>query len=558
MISSVLHKNTASNRDLTYRQYWRDDRDRITAWKRRSDNFHNGMEDGRGDRYHYDPEGQLDLASYRAANPEGSPGPALRADSFQYDKLGNRMGSNYVASRGAMNFTRKDNGLNQYSAWWPYSATSYDDDIGEPWGTPHHANGVLMLDGWITAGFNALNQPICMWSPMYPGGPSANWMWFGYDPLGRCVKRWVGPLIGGHVPPANTNPATYYYYDGWNLIQEGPSGGADRVYVHGGRIDEIVASQAGGVWSHHQYDAQGNCIMLTDTGGGIREQYDYDAFGLPYFYNFRGDRLGGTNRWGNRFLFTGREWLQDLKVYDYRNRMYQPELGRFLQPDPKQFEAGDYNLYRYCHNDPVNKSDPTGLSVTSDTWNDLMRFQGNSQYSSTVDRKLRQLHADGWVTTGHIEITMFGKPADSKGFAGFVKAAEAIASKVLAKTLAGHQEYFSRIEKNASSGERYTGPIRSGNGVTDYADKYDQGRAQTSTFDNANLHGKGWRVDGFVLGHLFYDRDKIDFDMSRLRDHSWYGYFITPAVPFTRKPGLNKVQEIAFDYNEPNPHLPTP
>src|SRR5205085_2267622 len=23
--------------------------------------------------------------------------------------------------------------------------------------------------------------------------------------------------------------------------------------------------------------------------------------------------------------------------------------------------AGDYNLYRYCHNDPVNRSDPTGL-----------------------------------------------------------------------------------------------------------------------------------------------------------------------------------------------------
>jgi uncharacterized protein RhaS with RHS repeats len=41
--------------------------------------------------------------------------------------------------------------------------------------------------------------------------------------------------------------------------------------------------------------------------------------------------------------------------------MYQPELGRFLQPDPKQFAAGDYNLYRYCHNDPVNKTDPMGL-----------------------------------------------------------------------------------------------------------------------------------------------------------------------------------------------------
>ena len=41
--------------------------------------------------------------------------------------------------------------------------------------------------------------------------------------------------------------------------------------------------------------------------------------------------------------------------------MYQPALGRFLQPDPKGFGAGDYNLYRDCHNDPVNKADPDGL-----------------------------------------------------------------------------------------------------------------------------------------------------------------------------------------------------
>lgn len=26
-----------------------------------------------------------------------------------------------------------------------------------------------------------------------------------------------------------------------------------------------------------------------------------------------------------------------------------------------RFSAGDYNLYRYCHNDPVNNSDPFGL-----------------------------------------------------------------------------------------------------------------------------------------------------------------------------------------------------
>jgi RHS repeat-associated protein len=95
------------------------------------------------------------------------------------------------------------------------------------------------------------------------------------------------------------------------------------------------------------------------------EQYDYDAFGQPYFYDATGTATYVNGQpgspFGNRFLFTGREWLSDLKLYDYRNRMYQPELGRFLQPDPKEFAAGDYNLYRYCHNDPVNRSDPFGL-----------------------------------------------------------------------------------------------------------------------------------------------------------------------------------------------------
>src|SRR5216110_3097145 len=75
------------------------------------------------------------------------------------------------------------------------------------------------------------------------------------------------------------------------------------------------------------------------------------------------NRWQGYSPYGNRFLFTGREWLADLRLYDYRNRLYQPELGRFMQPDPKEFTAGDYNLYRYCHNDPVNKTDPTGLQV---------------------------------------------------------------------------------------------------------------------------------------------------------------------------------------------------
>lgn len=67
----------------------------------------------------------------------------------------------------------------------------------------------------------------------------------------------------------------------------------------------------------------------------------------------------------NRFLFTGREWLSQLELYDYRNRMYSPDLGRFLQTDPIKFNAGDIDLYRYVFNDPVNATDPTGQGLWS-------------------------------------------------------------------------------------------------------------------------------------------------------------------------------------------------
>jgi RHS repeat-associated protein len=370
----------SSGQELWKRNYYRDDRDRIVALQRGSNNGANPMENGRGDHFWYDAEGQLTDGYYGALDPVNNPQGQLRQDHFEYDPLGNRRRNpsnlldNLLASRGWMQFTREDNKLNQYHSWGSNPAT-YDEDV-PGWGSPQHANGVLMQEGHVTAGYNSLNQMV-----MVAGTP--DWIFFGYDPLGRRVKQWTGGLAGNNlVPEPGDSTATYFYYDGWNLIQEGPSAAvASRNYIHGARVDEIVKQITPGNWweRYFHYDARGHCSLQTDAGGNIVEQYDYDAFGQPYFYDWAGNALvqynsatgqwEGYSPWGNRFLFTGREWLSDngtspphnLKLYDYRSRMYQPEIGRFMQPDPKQFEAGDYNLYRYCHNDPVNKSDPTGL-----------------------------------------------------------------------------------------------------------------------------------------------------------------------------------------------------
>ena len=48
---------------------------------------------------------------------------------------------------------------------------------------------------------------------------------------------------------------------------------------------------------------------------------------------------------------------------NYRARYYDPKAGRFITKDPLGFDGGDVNLYAYVGNNPVNYTDPLGLSA---------------------------------------------------------------------------------------------------------------------------------------------------------------------------------------------------
>jgi len=65
-------------------------------------------------------------------------------------------------------------------------------------------------------------------------------------------------------------------------------------------------------------------------------------------------------------MYTGREF-SPFGFYEYRARAYHPGLGRFTSEDPKLFDAGDYNLFRYCDNDPIDMTDPMGTEDQNKT-----------------------------------------------------------------------------------------------------------------------------------------------------------------------------------------------
>jgi RHS repeat-associated protein len=129
------------------------------------------------------------------------------------------------------------------------------------------------------------------------------------------------------------------------------------VYLYG--TGGLISAAQLGQLNYYYQDASGSTSHIADPNGNLLEWYRYDLQGTPAFYNASDQQISSSAN-GARHLFTGQQWYSEIGLYDLRNRFYSPDLGRFLQPDPIGFEGDATNLYRYCGNDPVARSDATG------------------------------------------------------------------------------------------------------------------------------------------------------------------------------------------------------
>jgi RHS repeat-associated protein len=309
--------NTLANEVYTY-----DPMDRITAVNRESAN---------DDTFTYYLDGELNTATYAGAG--------AGTDTYNVDKGGNRTS---VIDNGVTK-SYVPNVVNQY--------TTADSKV-ETNGLEHE---ISAYDG---VSYTYVNDGQLSRSAFGSGSVA-----YSYDALGRIVKR----VLNGTQTYLNI-------YDGEKCIYEYNVNGAITARnVYGKGIDEILerTDTVRALTFYYQQDHEGSVSQLTSAAGAIIEKYRYDAFGAPTIYNAQNAWIW-PSAYGNNVMFTGRLY-QNYGYYEYRARAYQPYIGRFMSEDPKLFDAGDYNLFRYCHNDPVDLTDamglaPVGVDAETDNW----------------------------------------------------------------------------------------------------------------------------------------------------------------------------------------------
>ncbi|MCM8857766.1 MAG: DUF6531 domain-containing protein [Candidatus Thiodiazotropha sp.] len=266
--------------------------------------------DQQQNRYVYDAAGRLHQAD-----------TATGRKAYRYDALGNRL-------------AEPSGSLKQVSAQTPASAAS---NTGK---SKKDRLGRVTALGQRHWEYNAAGQPV----RFYRGERLV--AAYRYNHKGERIRKTVYP-----DDPAQAPETTYYLYD----LQQRLSAEADedgdiiRQYLYLDRTPYAMLKD--GVAYSIQSDHLGAPHSVTDEKSRLKWQADYDPFGRATVK---------TQRIGFNLRRPGQYEDAESGLYDNYLRRYDPDSGRYLEPDPLGNLDG-MNRYAYVGNRPLERTDPLGL-----------------------------------------------------------------------------------------------------------------------------------------------------------------------------------------------------
>jgi RHS repeat-associated protein len=318
--------------------------------------------------YTYDTGGRVDSILHRRNN-----GDTIAHNFYSFDQFGNRL-------------TMKDKyGLHVYSYDGAQRLTGiiYGGGGTENFTMDANGNRTIRTKNNITTNYtyNNADQIITAGTNNYSFDANGNTIsntetgfarTFSYDGLNRLTevqvtanKNWQTKYdpFGEKIETVDTaNTLSRMLYDGENLLGELNNANAFTIkYTTALGTDSWLTQQQGSNTYFYHRDGLNSTSALTGAAGNIVNEYKYDVYG---------NILTSSGSLSNLVTYTGRIWQKDLSYYDYRSRIYNPGVGRFINRD--DFEGyltkpGSFNKYSYVENSPTCNIDYSGnflLNVT--------------------------------------------------------------------------------------------------------------------------------------------------------------------------------------------------
>ena len=223
------------------------------------------------------------------------------------------------------------------------------------YGDPFHPSAVTSISSGKTYSYDANGN-------MATGGNRT----FVWDIDNRVTSVAVGgsttymeyDYTGMRVKKDGFGGMTLYPFQGYEIDPSGTITKFIRIGV------ETFASKRGTSKYFYHNDHLGSVNVITDINGARVQLNEYDPWGGV---SRTEDSIDPTHR------FTGQQLDPETGIYYYGGRYYDPEISRFISPDPFVQAPGDpqnLNRYSYVNNNPQNYIDPSGYGF----WKSIGRF----------------------------------------------------------------------------------------------------------------------------------------------------------------------------------------
>jgi RHS repeat-associated protein len=265
---------------------------------------------------------------------EPNPGQVFQLLGLEYDPARNLSRQIDTTSGNAVTGTSYET-PNKLTAWGNLTY-GYDLD-GNRVLRRNNVSGVETTYGW-----SATNRLMSVQS-------GSTILEYDYNAFGQLVRRRSNGVVDRN-----------FIWDEGQLLAEFNGTASSKIaeYAYNPGVDRplaLITRASGSVVRYYHQDERGNVIGLTN-GSSVAQHNVYNPWGQ---LEAQIDMLPDTSRLGWKALVREGGITQ---LYYVRARWYDPESRRFMSEDPIGL-AGGLNLYGMADNDPVNKSDPTGLDA---------------------------------------------------------------------------------------------------------------------------------------------------------------------------------------------------